>query len=265
MKALLALALLLNISPFDQPKMVQYSTIDAFLSGVYSGNLSVAELKQHGDFGIGTFNEIDGELFMLDGEVYQIPALGQPKVAGDDQMVAFVTMCTFKPGKTASLAGPADADSVQEMIKQRMFPNPNVFYAIKLEGTFAEVKARAPRKISSPSAKITEIAETQSVFTFENIDGTMIGFWCPEFINGINVGGWHMHFLAKDKNRGGHVLDYKIGSIDVSTMEMMNFEVMLPREAAYFEANLNLGRAEIRTKIETSEVGPHHRDPPVGR
>ncbi len=258
MKALLALALLLNVSPFDEPRMVQYSTIDAFLAGVYNGQLTVAELQGKGDFGIGTFNGIDGELFMLDGEVIQIPALGNAHPAKGDMLIPFATFCTFQPGHTASIDGPADAEAVCKTIENRMFPNPNVFYAIKLEGTFSEVVARAPRKMSKPDAAISEIIDTQSVFTFKNIEGTMVGFWCPKFVSGINIGGWHMHFLSKDKTRGGHVLDYQIGQIDVSVMEMMSFEVILPRESAYYQAELDMDRAEIRTQIERSEVGPRN-------
>jgi acetolactate decarboxylase len=262
MKTLLALALLLNVSPFDQPKMVQYSTIDAFLAGVYNGDLTVGDLKKQGDFGIGTFNGIDGELFMLDGEVTQIRAVGNPIPATDDMLIPFATFCTFSPGHTATLAGPSDDEAVYKIIEQRMFPNSNVFYAVELEGTFTEVIARAPRKQSSADAAISDVIDTQSVFTFQQIEGTMVGFWCPQFVNGINIGGWHMHFLSKDKTRGGHVLSFEIGQINVSVMEMMNFEVMLPHEASYFEANLNLDRAEIRTKIEQSEVGaPKHQHP----
>jgi acetolactate decarboxylase len=263
MKTLLALALLLNLSPFDQPKMVQYSTIDAFLAGVYNGDLTVGELKKQADFGIGTFNGIDGELFMLDGEVTQIRAVGNPLPATDDMLIPFATFCTFAPGKTATLAGPADDKAVVKMIEQRMFPNTNVFYAVKLEGTFTEVVARAPRKMDSADEAISKVLDTQSVFTFPQIEGTMVGFWCPQFVNGLNVGGWHMHFLSKDKTRGGHVLSYGIGQINVSVMEMMNFEVMLPHESAFFEANLNLDRAEIRTNIEKAEGGANSQQDKV--
>ncbi|MBC2594105.1 acetolactate decarboxylase [Ruficoccus amylovorans] len=260
MKALLALAFLLNISPFQEAEMTQYSTIDAFLSGVYTGELTVGELRQHGDFGIGTFDYIDGELFMLNGEVFQIPALGNAHKAADEMTIPFASFCTFKPTKTAGLNGPADAKAVRQMIEQRMFSRTNIFYAVKIDGTFSEVVARAPRKLSSPNAAISEITDKQSVFTFQNIEGTMIGFWCPKYINGINVGGWHMHFLSRDKTRGGHVLDYKIGQVDVAVMDMMNFKVILPREASYYQADLNLDRAEIRTRLETSGYGPRQHE-----
>ncbi|QYY34884.1 acetolactate decarboxylase [Ruficoccus sp. ZRK36] len=258
MKALLALALLVNFSPLDESRMTQYSTIDAFLAGTYNGELTVGELKKMGDFGLGTFNQVDGELFMLDGEVTHIRALGNPVPATDDMKIPFVAVCNFDSGKSAKLEGPSEGEAVRKMIEDRMFKIKNTIYAIKIEGTFAELKARVPRKLSDPSASISEITETQSMFTWDNVEGTMIGFWCPKYIEGINVSGWHMHFLSKDKTRGGHVLDFKIGTINVSVMELMGFDVILPREPAFYQADLSLDRAEIRTKIEEYQGVPHH-------
>ena len=68
LKAILAVTLLTNFSPLDENQLTQYSTIDALLSGVYDGNMSVAELKTRGNFGLGTFNGIDGEMIIVENK-----------------------------------------------------------------------------------------------------------------------------------------------------------------------------------------------------
>ena len=46
------------------PERVIYQTslMSALLSGVYEGETTMADLLQHGDFGLGTFNHLDGEM-----------------------------------------------------------------------------------------------------------------------------------------------------------------------------------------------------------
>lgn len=257
LKTILALTLLLDFSPFDEHKLTQYSTLNALLAGVYDGDMTVAELKTRGDFGLGTFNGFDGEMLILDGVVYQIPAEGEASIAGDDVLVPFVTVCTFTPQKQATLAGDYDDEAVKQSIQERMFESTNVFYAIRMEGSFGQVKARSPRKQEKPYPPISEILKTEAIFEFNDVEGTMVGFWCPAYLNGINLGGWHLHFITKDRKQGGHVLSFSIEEVETSVMEMMRFEVLLPREKAFFEADLELDRHQMLHQMEAGEAHTH--------
>ena len=67
---LLGLFLFVSCSQHRQQKLVQVSTIDALLQGVYDGNTSLQTLGKYGDFGIGTFNGLDGEMILLEGHFY---------------------------------------------------------------------------------------------------------------------------------------------------------------------------------------------------
>ena len=49
----------------------QTSLMSALISGVYEGQITMAELLKHGDFGLGTFNNLDGELVALNSKIYQ--------------------------------------------------------------------------------------------------------------------------------------------------------------------------------------------------
>ena len=59
----------------------QTSTMGALLDGVYDGDVTIAELLRHGDFGLGTFNHLDGEMLVLDGVCYQLRGDGSAAVA----------------------------------------------------------------------------------------------------------------------------------------------------------------------------------------
>jgi acetolactate decarboxylase len=48
----------------------QYSTIAALMAGAYDGDLTAGAVKRHGDFGFGTFNALNGEMIVLDGQVW---------------------------------------------------------------------------------------------------------------------------------------------------------------------------------------------------
>ncbi len=85
----------------QHPESVLYQTslMSALLSGVYEGSTTIADLLKHGDFGLGTFNELDGELIAFSSQVYQLradgaraqsPAGAENAVRGDDLVPAAV-------------------------------------------------------------------------------------------------------------------------------------------------------------------------------
>src|SRR6266496_3491998 len=66
-----------KLSPASNPNaLFQVSTLDALLQGVYNGTLTVGQLKRHGDFGLGTFEGLDGELIAVNGHVYHMRSTG---------------------------------------------------------------------------------------------------------------------------------------------------------------------------------------------
>jgi acetolactate decarboxylase len=46
--------------------------VSALMKGLYEKDTTIANIKKHGDFGLGTFNDLNGEMVMLDGIVYQL-------------------------------------------------------------------------------------------------------------------------------------------------------------------------------------------------
>lgn len=80
--------------------LYQVSTIDALLEGLYDGELTIKELKEKGDTGLGTFNTLDGEMIVIDGEVYQIRADGLAYLADDTMRTPFAAVTGFVADET---------------------------------------------------------------------------------------------------------------------------------------------------------------------
>ncbi|MGR3219626.1 MAG: acetolactate decarboxylase, partial [Candidatus Anammoxibacter sp.] len=184
----------------DKDVLFQTSTINALLEGVFEGDLTFDELKRHGDFGLGTFNDLDGEMICLDNTFYQIRTDGKVYPVDGAQITPFAVMTFFEPDATVSLKEPfkkpLDYDQLRRYIDE-LIPTKNIFYAIKIEGLFKYIKARSVPKQKRPYPDIMEIIKKQPIFEFNNIKGTIVGFRLPKYMNGINVPGYHFHFITE--------------------------------------------------------------------
>jgi len=218
--------------------LYQISTINALLQGVYDGKLTIKDLKEHGDFGIGTLNGLDGELIGLDGDYYQIKADGQVLKLKGDVQVPFATSLHFKPDSSVELHD-LDYGNLQKSLDE-IKNDKNYFYAVRIDGVFTNVKTRAIPKQSKPYKTLAEAAKFQHVFEFNNIKGTIVGFWCPQYVNGINVPGYHLHFISEDRKFGGHVLTTDLIAGKVQIARINDFTMELPQDASSFgKAALN--------------------------
>lgn len=186
--------------------LTQVSTIDALLAGDYDGHTSCEALLENGNFGIGTFDRLDGEMVLLDGKVYQVKADGHAYSPAPSQGTPFASVVRFSADTHLSLSGPMDMTALQEKLDVTA-PGKNLFYAFKLNGTFARMKTRSVPAQVKPYPPLIEVTRNQPVFEMENVRGTLVGFRLPAFVKGINVPGYHLHFLSEDRSRGGHVLD----------------------------------------------------------
>lgn len=203
----------ININPQDDA-LFQYSTKNAFLKRIYDGDLSFGELKRAGNFGLGTFNGIDGEMAAINGEYYRISVNGAVNKADDNDLTPFAVVKFFNPDQSYSLTGNYDLGALQRIILQSMKDTLKPS-AVKVTGKFEYVKTRSVAKQALPYPPLEEIINNQSVFKFENVSGIISGFWFPEFFDGINFPGFHFHFLLEDYSGGGHLLNCKITDVNI--------------------------------------------------
>lgn len=213
--------------------LTQVSTINALMAGVYDGVMSSGQLRGYGDFGIGTFDKLDGEMIVLDGNVYQVRADGIAYAVADTVSTPFAAVTYFDTDLQQNLASGMNLAEFHKYL-DGIVPTANTFYAIRIEGTFNYVKTRSVPAQEKPYPVLSEVTQKQSVFEFNDASGTIVGFKCPQYVNGVNVPGYHLHFLTADRKAGGHVLEFTVQEATVSVDETSNFLMLLPGEGSDF-------------------------------
>ncbi|MDY9925768.1 acetolactate decarboxylase [Methanosarcina sp.] len=229
--------------------LYQVSTIDALLQGVYDGVLPLAELETHGDFGIGTFDGLEGEMLALDGNYYQIKTDGIAYPVSGEMTTPFATVTYFEADENFRLEEPANLTELEAFLDLNL-PSENLFYAIRVDGNFSYIKARSVPIQEKPYPKLADAVSTQSVFEFENISGTLVGFRAPEYVKGVNVPGYHLHFITADRSAGGHVLDLEMEDGDAALDTTSAFFMELPASRDFYTVDLG---QDLQTDLEKVE------------
>jgi len=177
----------------------QVSTSGALVAGVYDREVSVQAILEHGNFGLGTFADLDGEMVILDGRVYQVQGSGRVSEAAADAGAPFAVVTAFEPEIESSI-GPISSFRHLEEHCDRFRRSGNIFYAFRLDGHFRRVRTRAVSP-PEPGTRLVDAAKVQSEFNFADIDGTLVGLWSPGFSSAFSVAGYHFHFLSADRRR----------------------------------------------------------------
>lgn len=233
----------------DSDILYQISTIDALLQGVYDGVLPVTELESHGDFGIGTFDGLEGEMLAIDGGYYQIKTDGIAYPVSGETTTPFATVTYFEVDENLRLEEPANLTELEEILDLNL-PSENLFYAVRIDGNFSYVKARSVPRQEKPYPKLADAISTQSVFEFKNVSGTLVGFRTPEYAKGINVPGYHLHFITADKSAGGHVLDLEMEDGNASLDITRAFLMELPASGDFYDVELGQDLQDDLEKVE---------------
>ena len=235
--------------------LFQTSTINALLAGVYDGDISCRRLLKHGDFGIGTFDRLEGEMVILEGTIYQIKVDGKVYKPDPNCKTPFATTCYFNPEKTTSINTSMDYKRIESLIDAAA-PNQNLFCAIRITGQFRSMRTRSVPAQKRPYPPLKEVTSNQPEFDMDNVFGTIVGFRCPLYVNGINVPGYHLHFIDEDRTRGGHVLGFEIitGRCDIDILNQ--FFLRLPESRDFAELDLSRDRDGEMKDVEKGDRKP---------
>lgn len=232
-----------------QDTLVQVSTIDALLGGLYDGTMSIGELRSNGDFGIGTFDRLNGEMLVLDGTVYRVRSDGGVDVVPVSDTTPFAAVTHFEPEFRFEVAGDLDFMAFQQWLDAQL-PTPNMFYAICIEGRFRFMKTRSVPAQSKPYPPLAEVAKQQPEFEFRDVEGVVIGFRSPAFVKGIGVPGYHLHFLTGDRSAGGHILGFTVQQAKVSIDRTGEFLLRLPETVDFSDVDLGRDRSAELKRVE---------------
>jgi len=206
---------------------VQTSTITALLDGSYDGEVTIGELLEAGDLGLGTLDALDGELVILDGEAWQCAADGTVNRVGAEVTTPFAVVTRFSADETLEAPGPVPHKALLALLEEHAPPTTGCD-AIRIEGRFSRVHARSVPRQEPPYPPLSEVAERQVEWTFEDVEGTVVGFRFPRSAAGVEVPGHHLHFLAADRSCGGHVLECDLESGNIQVEEVDGLRLELP-------------------------------------
>ena len=213
--------------------VTQFSTYDALAHGLYGGEMPVGKLMEHGDFGLGTLDGWDGEVVILDHKLYLIDGTGAVHVVTNMNVTTpFLEVMNFYPSLSRKIPDSTTYTDLQQL-PTNYLPTLNSIFAVKISGTFRHVKTRSMPKQSKPYKPMAELVKTQPTFEFENVRGTMVGFWSPPSMKGVSLAGWHLHFLTADLQAGGHVLAFTTDNATLEAAESHHFNWLIPGGADY--------------------------------
>ncbi|HVK74003.1 MAG TPA: acetolactate decarboxylase [Kofleriaceae bacterium] len=229
-------------------RLYQISTSTALVEGVYAGAVSSATLLDHGDFGLGTFANLDGEMVIVDGAIYQCRADGSVTRRDDAQEVPFAVATRFHADTTFEV-GPVASLAELERACDPHRESDNLFYALRIDGRFERVHARAVGATRAP-ARFVDVASQQTERRFADTEGTLVGFWSPVYASTFSVPGYHLHFLSRDRRQGGHVLDCRAASLRVELQLLHEYDVRLPDRGAFLTRDLSHDPASDLARTE---------------
>jgi acetolactate decarboxylase len=207
--------------------LFQASTIGALLDGAYDGDLSFAELAGQGDLGLGTLNGLDGEMIALDGDFYRADVGGRVNRVAPAERTPFAIVTRFEAAIEEQMGGPLSHRDLLARLDE-LIPAGSASCAIRLDGSFERVRARSVPRQQAPYRPLTEVVAEQREFELAEVEGTMLGFRFPSYVEGIEVAGYHLHFIDAARERGGHVLDSRPASLRARLDPSNELHVELP-------------------------------------
>jgi acetolactate decarboxylase len=230
--------------------VTQISTIDALLAGVYDGQVPCRKLAQYGDLGIGTFDRLDGELVLLDGRVFRVKADGKASPAETTATTPFAAVVRFQPQVIQRLVSGTTFSGFQEQVNA-LATNRNVFCAMRVKGKFRSVKTRSVPSQTKPYPPLVEVTRNQPVFDHADMEGTLLGFRLPDYVKGINVPGFHLHFLSADHEAGGHALDFTLDEGTIELAPCYQLQLLLPKDqSAFGQIDFSRDRSKELEQVE---------------
>jgi acetolactate decarboxylase len=216
--------------------LYQVSTATALVEGIYQGAVRVGALREHGDLGLGTFEGLDGEMVIVDGQFFQVRSDGSVRECDDDATSPFAVITRFAPDATVTLPQCPDLSHLGSQFDS-LRTSDNFFFALRVDGHFDYVHTRAMCR-TEEGVGLVKAAAVQPEFEFRDVSGTLVGFWTPEYAKTLNVPGYHLHFLSDDRQSGGHLLQCRGTDLRLQIQREGDYHVALPETDDFVTADL---------------------------
>ena len=234
-------------------RMYQVSTLQALALGYSKEVIKVGELLGEGDTGLGTFEDVNGEMILMDGHCYRADQDGNVSEVSKDTGVPFAAVARIQGNQKFNLSSMSDIEAIRTELTRKIEENfgLNSMHVVRIDGLFEKVDARSEAPYKSHHVTLKEmLGKTQKAFIFENIKGSLVGVYFPDYMDGINMPGWHLHFLSEDRKKGGHVFDVSLKEGEVKVDKITRIEINLPKEAAFDTYSL---KQDLQEEIKSVE------------
>ncbi|UXX79065.1 acetolactate decarboxylase [Reichenbachiella carrageenanivorans] len=217
--------------------LYHYSIWKAFVNKIFASALTAKELKTKGDLALGSYDDLDGELIMLNGILFRASENGQVNTVEDHTPIAYATAAFFETDQSFALPKINNYKQLREAIKAQMISK-NIFYAFKIKGHFSKMKCGKLHKQGQPFTEGEDVLiQKRPVFVRENFKGTMVGFFCPDFVENVNVANYHLHVVSEDRAFAGHVMEVEAENLIVEMDYMYDYQLVLPRSEEFLQGN----------------------------
>lgn len=239
----------------NDKKMFQVSTLQALALGYSRAVIKVEELMQHGSIGLGTFEDVNGEMIVLDGHCYRADEKGEVTEADGSIGVPFSSVTMFSEDKSCELGSIDSIDKLKTQLDLRIEEDfgLNSMHIVRIDGSFKRVCARSESGYRAHHVTLKDaLSETQRDFYFDDINGTLVCVYYPDYMDGINASGWHLHFVSEDRKSGGHVFDISMENGTAHFDKITNIEIALPYEPAFDTYSL---KSASKDEIKSVEQG----------
>ena len=234
-------------------KMYQVSTLQALALGYSRAVLSAGELLAEGDTGLGTFEDVNGEMIVMDGHCFRADQDGNVTEIPPETGVPFAAVAKLYGEQEFLLKDMPDISYIRAELTRKIEERfgLNSMHVVRIDGVFEKVDARSEAPYRSHHISLKEIlGQNQKAFIFENIRGSLVGVYFPDYMDGINMPGWHLHFLSEDRTIGGHVFDVSIREGTAKVDKITNIYINLPKEAAFDTYSL---KQDLKEEIKSVE------------
>ena len=236
-------------------KMFQISTLQELALGYSRAVVNVGDMMRHGDLGLGTFEDVNGEMIVLDGHCYRADEKGNVSEADDKTGVPFSSVTIFKEDRICEIDSIDSIEKLKVFLDLRIEENfgLNSMHIVRIDGSFKRVCARSESGYRAHHVTLKEaLSVTQRDFYFDDISGTLVCVYYPDYMDGINASGWHLHFVSEDRKKGGHVFDLSMEKGTAYFEKITNIEIILPHEPAFDTYAL---KGASRDEIKSVEQG----------
>ena len=236
-----------------QTVMYQVSTLQALAMGYTRPVVTVGELLRHGDTGLGTFEDVGGEMIVLDGRCYRADETGAVAEAAPGTGVPFASVTELAGCERFEMEDIPDIAALRTVMDLKIEEGfgLNSMHMARIDGFFESVSARSESAFRSQHVSLKKVLEkTQRDFRFSDVPGTLVCVYYPDYMEGINAPGWHFHFLSADRKRGGHVFELRMAAGGVQLDRISSIEIRLPEEPAFDTYSLKQASGEEIRQVE---------------